>query len=111
MATTLHSQTATPWRVAVIWPADPRFPRLRAAMERDWTPGLARLLDIAPDDLPVIWDADFLLAPKTAEGHDSYVLCEINASSVFPIPDEAPDALARLVLDRLSSRRKLTANP
>src|SRR3954451_47556 len=42
-------------------PDDPRFQRLRAAMEQDWTPGLTRRLAIAPDDLPVIWDADFLL--------------------------------------------------
>ncbi len=90
-------------------PTDPRFQRLRAAMERDWVPGLARLLEIAPDDLPVIWDADVLLGPKTAEGHDSYVLCEINASSVFPVPDEAPAALAGLVLDRLAARRKVRA--
>jgi hypothetical protein len=89
-------------------PDDPRFQRLRAAMEADWTPGLTRLLAIAPDDLPVIWDADFLLGPRTADGHDSYVLCEINASSVFPIPEEAPAALAKLTLDRLSSRRKVS---
>jgi hypothetical protein len=82
-------------------PADPRFQKLRALMERDWTPGLCRLLEIAPDDLPVIWDADFLLGPKTADGEDTYVLCEINASSVFPIPDEAPDALAAVTAERL----------
>ena len=68
-------------------PADPRFQRLLAVMERDWTPGLCRTLAIAPDDLPVIWDADFLLGPRTVEGEDIYVLCEINATSVFPIPD------------------------
>ena len=85
-------------------PADPRFQRLRTLMERDWTPGLCRLLEIDPDDLPVIWDADFLLGPRTAEGDDSYVLCEINASAVFPIPDEAPEALASVVRRRLSAR-------
>lgn len=90
-------------------PADPRFQRLRALMEREWTPGLSRLLDIAPDDLPVIWDADFLLGPKDGEGADSYVLCEINVSSVFPIPDEAPDALASTLLERLSTSRRISA--
>jgi hypothetical protein len=86
-------------------PGDPRFQRLRALMERDWTPGLARRLGIAPDDLPVIWDADLLLGPKTSEGDDSYVLCEINVSSVFPIPDEAPRALAKTTLERLAASR------
>jgi hypothetical protein len=86
-------------------PGDPRFQRLRALMERDWTPGLARTLEIAPDALPVIWDADFLLGPPDPEGDDSYVLCEINVSSVFPIPEEAPDELAKTTARRLSAIR------
>ena len=75
-------------------PEDTRFQRLRASMERDWTPGLARRLAIDPDDLPAIWDADFFLGPRIAGGEDGYVLCEINVSSVFPIPQEAPVAIA-----------------
>ena len=86
-------------------PADPRFQRLRALMEQDWTPGLTRLLAIDPERLPVIWDADFLLGPRTPQGDDSYVLCEINVSSVFPIPDEAPDALAETTLGRLAAAK------
>jgi hypothetical protein len=91
-------------------PSDPRFQKLRALMERDWAPGLCRILEIAPDDLPVIWDADFLLGPKTPDGDDSYVLCEINANAVFPIPDEAPDALAAVTLDRLVRTRRNPAH-
>ena len=87
-------------------PDDVRFQRLRGVMERDWTPGLARLLDIAQADLPVIWDADFLLGPRTASGEDSYVLCEINVSSVFPFPDQAPDVLAQTTLQRLATARQ-----
>jgi hypothetical protein len=81
--------------------ADPRFQRLRRLMEDEWTPQLMSLLDMAPPDLPMIWDADFMLGPKAADGTDSYVLGEINASSVFPIPDEAPAEIARRVADRL----------
>jgi hypothetical protein len=79
--------------------ADARFQRLRALMERDWTPGLAKLPDINLDALPIIWDADFLLGPK---GDDSFVLCEINMSSVFPMPEGAPEAPARTTLHRLA---------
>ena len=50
--------------------------------------------------LPIIWDADFLYGPRDASGADSYVLCEINVSSCFAIPDQAPAAIAKLVLDR-----------
>ena len=84
--------------------ADSRFQRLRRLMEDEWTPQLASLLDIPPRDLPVIWDADFMLGPSRADGTDSYVLGEINVSSVFPIPDEAPAEIARSVADRLRSK-------
>lgn len=86
-------------------PEDPRFQRLRRLMEDHWTPGLRETLGLARDDLPAIWDADFLLGPKEDAGEDSYVLCEINVSSVFPMPDEGPAALAAVVRDRLLRRR------
>lgn len=80
---------------------DPRFQRLRALMERVWTPGLSRLLQIPADRLPALWDADFMFGPTDAGGQDTYVLCEINVSSVHPFPDEAPAAIARTLRDRL----------
>jgi hypothetical protein len=75
----------------------PQFQRLRTLMETEWIPGMAKLLEVGRRDLPIIWDADFLYGPRTADGEDSYVLCEINVSSVFPIPDQAPDEIAQLV--------------
>src|SRR5882672_1611097 len=85
--------------------ADPRFERLRRLMEDEWTPQLASLLDISRRNLPMIWDADFMLGPPAADGSDSYVLGEINVSSVFPIPDEASVEIAGRVADRLRSKR------
>jgi hypothetical protein len=55
--------------------------------------------------LPIIWDADFLYGPRTATGEDTYVLCEINVSSCFAIPDQAPAALALLAMRRLREAR------
>jgi hypothetical protein len=83
---------------------DPRFQALRANVEGDWVPAMMRRFAIEPTDMPVIWDADFLLGPKTATGEDTYVLCEINVSAVLPIPDEAPAAIARSVARRLDAR-------
>jgi hypothetical protein len=85
--------------------ADPRFLHLRRLMEDEWTPQLTSLLDIPQHELPMIWDADFMLGPSSADGTDSYVLGEINVSSVFPIPDEATAEIARRVVERLRSRR------
>jgi hypothetical protein len=61
------------------------------------------MLDIERRSLPIIWDADFLYGPRTASGEDTYVLCEINVSSVFPIPDQAPEKIAKLVEARLTA--------
>jgi hypothetical protein len=84
--------------------ADPRFQRLRGLMEDEWVPQLTAMLDIPPRELPMIWDADFMLGPLAIDGTDSYVLGEINVSSVFPIPAEAPPEIARRVSDRLRSK-------
>jgi len=65
------------------------FQALRAKMETEWTPQMMEVLGIDSASLPIIWDADFLYGPQTASGEDSYVLCEINVSSCFAIPDQA----------------------
>jgi hypothetical protein len=83
---------------------DARFQGLRQRMEGEWTPELARILDIASDALPVIWDADFLLGPRDGEGEDSWVLCEVNVSSVYPFPEQAPAEIARTLLERLPAQ-------
>lgn len=87
-------------------PDAPAFQALRAKMEVEWTPQMMTTLGIAAASLPVIWDADFLYGPRTAAGEDSYVLCEINVSCVFAIPDEAPAAIARLTFDRLQANAR-----
>jgi hypothetical protein len=81
------------------------FQGLKAKMEAEWTPQMIEILCIDAASLPIIWDADFLYGPRTASGEDTFVLCEINVSSVFAIPDQAPAAIARLVLNRLRGAR------
>jgi hypothetical protein len=84
--------------------ADSRFQRLRRLMEDEWVPQFTALLDIPRRELPMIWDADFMLGPPGADGTDSYVLGEINVSSVFPIPEEASTEIAGRVAARLRSK-------
>jgi Domain of unknown function (DUF6815) len=81
------------------------FQTLRAKMEDEWTPQMMRLLGLDAASLPIIWDADFLYGPRTATGEDTYVLCEINVSSCFAIPDQAPAAIARLAMRRIREAR------
>jgi uncharacterized protein DUF6815 len=82
-------------------PNAPQYAALREQMEREWVPELQRLLDLNTYELPVIWDADFLYGPRSADGEDSYVLCEINASSTFAFPEHAMPTVARAALDRI----------
>ncbi|MGO7906193.1 Cj0069 family protein [Rhizobium leguminosarum] len=77
------------------------FQTLRTRMESEWTPEMMSTLAIEAASLPIIWDADFLYGPPDASGNDTYVLCEINVSSVFAIPDEAPAEIARAMASRL----------
>jgi hypothetical protein len=88
----------------------PAFQALRARMEADWVPGLQRLLEIDATSLPVLWDADFLLGPKTATGEDTYVLCEINVSAVAPFPDQAPEPVARATVQSILAVRRMRAS-
>jgi hypothetical protein len=83
------------------------FQALRIRMEAEWTPQMMQLLDIDAASLPLIWDADFLYGPRTASGEDTYVLCEVNVSSVFPFPEQAPSEIARRAVARLLSSKKM----
>jgi len=99
----LDSPAAQPGPRIMHGPDAPAFAALRTKMESEWTPQMLQTLGIDAAALPIIWDADFLYGPRTTAGEDTYVLCEINVSCVFAIPDEAPAAIARLALER--SRR------
>lgn len=70
---------------------------------------MMHVLGIDFGSLPIIWDADFLYGPRDASGRDTYLLCEINVSSVFPFPEEAPAEIARLATARLVSKKRRAA--
>ena len=74
-------------------PDDPRFQDLRRRLEQEWVRMLCSRVDVSPDQLPLLWDADFLLGEREGEA-ERYALCEINVSSVSPFP---PSAIPRLV--------------
>jgi hypothetical protein len=79
----------------------PAYRELRERMESDWVPQMQTILELETHALPVIWDADFLLGPKDATGADTYVLCEINASSTFAFPEHAMPGVARAAIARM----------
>jgi Domain of unknown function (DUF6815) len=77
---------------------------LKHKLEGEWIPQIKQLLGVSSAMLPVIWDCDFLLGPKDAQNRDTYVLCEINVSSVSPFPDSALEPIAAATLARIKTR-------
>ncbi len=85
-------------------PDVPRYQTLRRLVEDSWVPEMAERLDLDQHELPVIWDADFLYGPKDPSGADSFVLCEINVSAVWPFPPMAIETVAANVIARVAER-------
>ncbi len=92
-------------------PDDPRFQVLRQSLEQAWVGLLCERTGLDSDQLPLLWDADFLLGDRLDDavggsGGDSerYVLCEINASCVAPFPPSAMPTLVAAVIDLLQRR-------
>jgi hypothetical protein len=74
------------------------FQDLRRLLEDEWVPQMQARVGVADEELPALWDADFLYGPKTAGGRDTYVLCEINISAVSPYPDSAAPGVAEATI-------------
>jgi hypothetical protein len=87
-------------------PTKPEFQALKEKLEKEWVPAAQRVLTIDTGDLPVLWDCDFLLGPRNADGEDTYVLCEINVSSVAPYPDSATPAIVGATISRIEKARR-----
>ena len=96
----LDSPAAQPGPRIMHGPGAKPFQALRRKMEDEWVPQMMEVLGVDRAQLPIIWDADFLYGARATSGEDTYVLCEINVSSCFAIPDDAPAAIARLTLNR-----------
>ena len=91
----------------------PELQPLKRKLEAEWVPGAQRLLSLETERLPVLWDCDFLLGSRDADGHDTWVLCEINVSSVAPYPESAVprivEATQRLLSNWVRRGRRATS--
>lgn len=85
----------------------PEFQALKRKMETEWVELLRRRVGLSTEQLPMLWDCDFLLGEPTADELDRYVLCEINVSSVSPFPPSALEPLVTAVKARLEASQRL----
>jgi hypothetical protein len=72
----------------------PEFQPLRQQLESGWIDALRQRLGLSVQQLPMLWDCDFLWAEAQPGQPPRFVLCEINVSSVSPFP---PSSIAPLV--------------
>ncbi len=72
----------------------PQFQGLRQLMDTQWIALLCERFDLTREQLPLLWDCDFIPGEPGPDGAERFVLCEINVSSVSPFP---PSSVAPLV--------------
>lgn len=80
----------------------PQFQALRHSLETEWVELLRQRVGLSREQLPMLWDCDFMFGEQPG----SYVLCEINVSSVSPFPPSAATPLVDAVKARLASRMR-----
>lgn len=77
-------------------PDEPHFQGLRERLEGGWIEMLREAVGLAPQQLPLLWDCDFL----PGNGGQPAVLCEINVSSVSPYPQSCNPLLVEAMRGR-----------
>ena len=90
----LHPTVQQPGSRLYHGPDLPEFQSLKQQLELDWIEQLRQRVGLTREQLPLLWDCDFIPgdpAPGVAQG---YVLCEVNVSSVSPFP---PSSIKPLV--------------
>ena len=80
------------------------FQPLRTRLESGWIELLRERVGLRHDELPMLWDCDFMFGEPGAGDEPRYVLCEVNVSSVSPFPPSAVGPLVRAVQARLRRR-------
>jgi hypothetical protein len=90
----LHPDAPMPGPRLYRGPELPDFQDLKQQLESTWIALLRERVDLAHEQLPLLWDCDFMLGEPSPDGTDRFVLCEINVSSVSPFP---PSSIAPLV--------------
>ena len=73
----------------------PEFQGLKDLLESQWIELLRKRVGLAREQLPMLWDCDFLFGEPAADQKERFVLCEINVSSVSPFP---PSCVVPLVV-------------
>ena len=89
----------------------PQFQGLKALLEPQWVELLRQRTGLPREQLPLLWDCDFMFAEPATDGGERFVLCEINVSSVAPFPPSSVLPLVQAVQRRLAQGQLCPAKP
>ena len=84
-------------------PDMPEFQPLKRSLESRWIALLRERVGLTRQELPLLWDCDFMLGEPRADNPLGFVLCEVNVSSVSPFPPSAVAPLVNALRARLAS--------
>lgn len=97
----LHPTVQQPGSRLYNGPDLPEFQSLKQQLESGWIEQLRQRVSLTREQLPLLWDCDFIprdSAPGEAQG---YVLCEVNVSSVSPFPPSSTKPLVEAAKAKL----------
>ena len=97
----LHPDAPQPGPRLYHGPDQPGFQVLRQRLESYWVTMLRERVGLAREQLPLLWDCDFLIGEATAGDAQPFVLCEVNVSSVSPFPPSSVAPVVNAVIRRL----------
>jgi hypothetical protein len=83
-------------------PDTPEWQPLKQRLESQWIHLLRERVGVVPEQLPLLWDCDFLFGEPAPDGAPRFVLCEVNVSSVSPFPPSSIAPLVDAVKQRLA---------
>jgi hypothetical protein len=82
-------------------PQMPQFQSLRQRLEASWIDQLRECVGLQREQLPLLWDCDFMFGEHAPGEPERYVLCEVNVSSVSPFPPSSIEPLVAATKARL----------
>jgi hypothetical protein len=81
----------------------PQFQNLKHLLETRWVKQLRERVALSREQLPLLWDCDFMFGQRGADAEEQFVLCEINVSSVSPFPPSSIAPFVAAVQARLAA--------
>ena len=84
----------------------PEFQALKHKLEHEWVPAVQQLLEINTENLPILWDCDFLFGPKERKAVKTPMcFAKSTLARVAPYPESAVSYVVDATAVRIQAAR------